>query len=342
MMKPLFTSAISAGLALGVWLAWDAAGAADKRAVQEMAAAVAETVTGPRLANLERAFGEQAAAWEGRCQSLDGLREAFNSASDAWARIEPFASGPLSRKSRRERIYYWPDPRNAVTRGLNALLDGEGETGLTPQNMADASVAAQGLPALERLLFSQDGSGSAPDALSARECAVGLAISRNLRTIAADALAEWSEPEIGDLAKIRATRAMPGKAVEAASAVLGDVATSLRVMEDRKIPPLFGGKGVIPDEKKAESWRSHRSARDLLLNVEALQAALEAIAPFAPEAAAAANEKLAGAAAALADPNDPNRGVNVIAAINNAKYYVVDVLTGELGVALGFNSLDGD
>jgi predicted lipoprotein len=256
--------------------------------------------------------------------------------------MEPFASGPLSRKSRRERISYWPDPRNAVTRGLNALLDGEGESGLTPQNVADASVAAQGLPALERLLFSQDGSSSAPDALSARECAVGQAISLNLRTIAADALAEWSEPEVGDFAKIRATLAMPDKAVEAASAVLGDVATGLRVMEDRKIPPLFGGKGVIPDEKKAESWRSHRSARDLLLNVEALQAALEAIAPFAPEAAAAANEKLADAAAALADPNDPNRGVNVIAAINNAKYYVVDVLPGELGVALGFNSLDGD
>lgn len=342
MMKPLFTSAISAVFTLGAWLAWDAA-AADKRAVQEMPAVVAETVTGPRLAELESAFAKQAAAWEeGHCQSLDGLREAFNAASDAWARMEPFASGPLSRKSRRERISYWPDPRNAVARGLNVLLDGEGESGLTPQNMADASVAVQGLPALERLLFSQDGSSAAPDALSARECAVGQAISRNLRTIAADALTEWSEPELGDLAKIRATLAMPDKAAEAASAVLGDVATGLRMMEDRKIPPLFGGKGVIPDEKKAESWRSHRSARDLLLNVESLQAALKAIAPFAPEAAAAADEKLADAAAALAAPNDPNLGVNVIAAINNAKYYVIDVLPGELGVALGFNSMDGD
>lgn len=341
MMKPLFTSAISAVFTLGVWLAWDAA-AAEKRAVQEMPAVVAETVTGPRLAELESAFAKQAAAWEGHCQSLDGLREAFNAASDAWARMEPFASGPLSRKSRRERISYWPDPRNAVARGLNVLLDGEGESGLTPQNMADASVAVQGLPALERLLFSQDGSSAAPDALSARECAVGQAISRNLRTIAADALTEWSEPELGDLAKIRATLTMPDKAAEAASAALGDVATGLRMMEDRKIPPLFGGKGVIPDEKKAESWRSHRSARDLLLNVESLQAALKAIAPFAPEAAAAANEKLADAAAALAAPNDPNRSVNVIAAINNAKYYVIDVLPGELGVALGFNSMDGD
>ena len=342
MMKPLFTSAISAVFTLGAWLAWDAA-AADKRAVQEMPAVVAETVTGPRLAELESAFAKQAAAWEeGHCQSLDGLREAFNAASDAWARMEPFASGPLSRKSRRERISYWPDPRNAVARGLNVLLDGEGESGLTPQNMADASVAVQGLPALERLLFSQDGSSAAPDALSARECAVGQAISRNLRTIAADALTEWSEPELGDLAKIRATLAMPDKAAEAASAVLGDVATGLRMMEDRKIPPLFGGKGVIPDEKKAESWRSHRSARDLLLNVESLQAALKAIAPFAPEAAAAADEKLADAAAALAAPNDPNLGVNVIAAINNAKYYVIDVLPGELGAALGFNSMDGD
>ncbi len=344
MAKPVFAKAI--GAALAVALAWaqmpSAATAQGKREVSALPAAFAETVTGPRLAQFSAAFDKQAAAWDAGCESTGGLREAFNEASDAWARMEMFTSGPLSRKNRRERISHWPDPRNAVARVLKTLLEGEGEAGLEPEQIAGASIAVQGLPALERLLFPDNDTKDAAGALSQRACAVGNAIARNLQTIAADALAEWSAPETGDLARTRAVRMSPAKAGEAASAVLGDIATGLRILEDRKIPPLFGGKGAAPNEKAAEGWRSHRSERNLLLNVETLQSALQAIEPFAPEACAAALAKLADAAAALAQPGDPNRGAAVIAAINNARYYAVDVLPGELGVALGFNSLDGD
>ena len=53
-------------------------------------------------------------------------------------------------------------------------------------------------------------------------------------------------------------------------------------------------------------------------------------------------EKLREAAGALAAKSDPNRAIAIQAGINNARYYAVDVLPGELGVTLGFNSLDGD
>lgn len=332
---------ISAGcVALGLFSASGLA--AEKRNVNEMPVVFAEAVTAPRLAELDTAFHAQADAWNSGCQSIEPLRGAFNDASDAWARMEMFASGPLVRQSRRERIAYWPDPRNAVTRGISALMQGEGQSGLSPQDIEDASVAVQGLPALERLLFSQSEQGGNTDALSERACAVGRAIARNLSAIVSGALTEWKAPQTGDLDKLRAGTATKGAADAATSAVLGDLVTGLRILDDRKVPPLYGGKGVLPNEKKAESWRSHRSERDLLMNIKSLQAALDVLRPFAPEATVAANEKLAAAAAALQGKEDQNRGVTVIAAINNATYYVVEVLPSELGVALGFNSLDGD
>lgn len=313
----------------------------DTHDVTKLPMVFADKVTGPRLAALKTAFEKQAEAWEAGCQSPEQLRQAFNTASDAWAQMEMFRAGPLSRQSRQERIFYWPDPRNAISRGLKTLLSGSGE-GLKPEEIAGASVAVQGLPALERLLYGDRGSVDENATLTARQCAVGTAIARNLRTIATNALAEWTAPETGDLAKITAASAKPDKAKEAATAVLGDIATGIRLVEDRKMPPLYGGKGVVPNPKSAESWRSKRSERDIALNVDALTAALKVVEPFAPEAAAAANEKLADAAAALAGPPDPNRAVTIIAAINNAKYYVIDVLPGELGLTLGFNSMDGD
>ncbi|MEZ5899967.1 MAG: imelysin family protein [Hyphomicrobiaceae bacterium] len=339
-VRAAFVFGLFAVIALGVTA--EICAADDAHDVTKLPTVFAEKVTGPRLSGLKAAFVKQAEVWEEGCQSQRKLREAFDVASDAWAQMEMFRSGPLSRQSRQERIFYWPDPRNAISRGLNALLSGSGEEGLKPEEIAGASVAVQGLPVLERLLYGGRGSVDEKATLTARQCAVGTSIARNLRTIATNALAEWTAPETGDLEKIKSASAKPDEAKEAAAAVLGDIATGIRLVEDRKMPPIYGGKGVVPNPKSAESWRSKRSERDIALNLEALAAALKVVEPFAPEAAAAANEKLADAAAALAGPPDPNRAVTIIAAINNAKYYVIDVLPGELGLTLGFNSMDGD
>jgi len=303
----------------------------------EIVPAVARSVIAPGFAALKVAFAAQSAAWQTGCANPSHLREAYHSAADAWAQAELFRSGPLSKQTRAERIDYWPDPRNATDKGLKALLAAPATPSL--QTIAEASVAAQGLPALERLLF---GEGAPVPALGEKECAVGGAIAENLTALATALDTEWNDPQAGEVHRLEGIAHDEVKAREAVVALLTDLATGIRVIEDRKLAPLLGSKGAVANPKAAKSWRSGRSVRDIAQNLAALDKAYAQIAAYAPQAVASVREKLQEAAAALQATADANRVVAIQAGINNARYYAVDVLPGELGVTLGFNSLDGD
>ncbi len=307
------------------------------RDVTTLAADVSRHVIAPGFVALDKAFSAQAEAWKSDCTNPATLREAYDTAADAWAQVEFFRTGPLSRQTRAERIDYWPDPRNATEKGLRALL--AADVAPSPQTIADASAAAQGLPALERLLFPD---GEAAGALGEKECAVGRAIAQNLSGLSHELDREWHDDATGELQRLDAVSKDDGRAREAAVALLTDLATGIRVIEDRKLAPLLGAKGAAANPKAAKSWRSGRSMRDITQNLAALDKAYTEIAALAPQAAASVKEKLHEAAVALEAPSDPNRAIAIQAGINNARYYAVDVLPGEIGVVLGFNSLDGD
>src|SRR5205823_7679797 len=92
---------------------------------------------------------------------FDEARDAYRRTADAWTEIEFVRYGPISDDFRVDRLNYWPERKNATARGLAALLTKEGSADLAPARFAENSVAVQGLPALERLLFE----GTAPDFL---------------------------------------------------------------------------------------------------------------------------------------------------------------------------------
>ena len=297
-----------------------------------LAATVSHRVIAPRVAALKDAFGTQAAEWDKGCQDPELLRASYQKAADAWAQVEFFRAGPLSKQTRAERIDYWPDPRNATAKGLKALL--EVPEAPSVKIISEASVAAQGLPAIERLLYAE---GEAPKVIGEKACAVGRSIAHNLASLALTLDAEWSDAATGELHRLDGLTANDAKASEAAVAILTDLATGIRVIEERKVPPLLGH-----NPKAAKSWRSGRSIRDIEQNLDALDKAYTQIAAYAPQAAASVKEKLHEAALALKASEDANRAIAIQAGINNARYYASDVLPGEIGVTLGFNSLDGD
>lgn len=325
-------------LVLVAMLAAGQAQAADaKRDIKDLMATVASEVIAPKFAALNKAFASQSETWAKGCGDAGSLRAAFGSAYDAWANVEFFKSGALAKQTRAERIDYWPDPRNSIDKGLKALLSAQSAADITPAKVAEESVAVQGLPALERILYT----GDAPAAvIDDKACAAGQAITQNLAAIARTLDTEWSDSEIGGVARMKALD--DAKAREAAVALLTDLATGIRIIEDKKLAPLFGAKASPPNPHAAKSWRSGRSERDIAENIASLVSAFEVIKTFAPDAAASVVEKLQDARAALAATDDPNRPIALLAAINNAKYYAIDVLPAEIGVTLGFNSLDGD
>src|SRR5207247_4902359 len=83
------------------------------------------------------------------------LQRAYLATADTWSQIEFLHYGPIGEEFRAERLSYWPERKNATAKGLAVLLEKDGVADLTPEMFVKNSVAAQGLPALERLLFDE-------------------------------------------------------------------------------------------------------------------------------------------------------------------------------------------
>ena len=72
---------------------------ASATAVATLAATVSRSVIAPRVAELNHAFGAQAAEWDKSCQDPESLRASYQKAADAWAQVEFFRAGPLSKQT---------------------------------------------------------------------------------------------------------------------------------------------------------------------------------------------------------------------------------------------------
>ena len=287
------------------------------------------------------------------------LKKTYNDACDAWARAQLVKTGPIGLFLRYDRFAYWPEARNVTQRTLDALLASKDPKDLAADTLAHDSVAAQGLTALERLLYD----GDKPEALlkaqgdaAARRVAVGEGIAANLALISKETLAEWTAPD-GVRAMMSANK--PWKSIfadapEAARLLLTDLATIYRIMHDVKILPVMGKSAEEAKLKSAEAWRSGRSTRDLALNLEASEAMAK---PFLASATAAHRNRLnalfatAGKAMAAVPGDlgeaaaDSKKRPQVEAArlaIKAVQTELIKNLPGDLGIILGFNSLDGD
>ncbi|MGP1614243.1 MAG: imelysin family protein, partial [Pollutimonas bauzanensis] len=85
-----------------------------------------------------------------------GLRDGYAQLVKSWSGIEFLRFGPLVAANRYEKINFWPDPRGITLRQAQGLL---AQPSAVPDAIALAShsVAAQGLPALEYLLYRDGG-----------------------------------------------------------------------------------------------------------------------------------------------------------------------------------------
>jgi hypothetical protein len=126
---------------------------------------------------------------------LKAAQSAFRTAAQALATIEPIRFGPNREQSRLERLLLFPDPKGLVRRQVEkALAEGDGRI-LSAEALYERSVALQGLPALELVLFGEDaGAVAGRGEESARRCGFARAIAENIKGIA-DAIARaWSDP----------------------------------------------------------------------------------------------------------------------------------------------------
>jgi predicted lipoprotein len=289
--------------------------------------------------------------------SQDGfaaLRVAFDSVSGAWMQAEMFRTGPLEQEQRAERFLYWPERRNIVDKQLSALLASLDPQQLAPAQFAHATVAVQGLPALERLLYGD----SARQILSAgpeqkARIAVIQAITHNLEILARELAVAWEKAA-------DKPGAFSQDSTEAATQAYGDVLTEIQIVADRKVASVLGKEIDKARPSNAEQYRSGRSLQNLRLNLDALKTAVLGPDGFAtrlpPDKAALKGEiakafdQAISAAAAVPDPldaavTDPEKRKSVealLAAANALRDLMTQQVPPALGLTVGFNVMDGD
>lgn len=314
-----------------------------------MLARLAETVLVPRYEALATVAEAQEREWDRFCAApgaagLADLRAAYRRAADAWSAIELVRYGAAGEDFRADRLSYWPERKNATARGLAQLL--ADTVDMTPSRIRQASAAAQGLPAIERLLFGDpapgprdfEGSGE-----GGRRCDAGRAIAGNVARLAAEMRDGWRKlaPRLGE----------PGRSDEAARRLATDLMTAFQVARDIKLLPPLGQDPGSARPRLAEGWRSGRPATALVLSIEAAEAMARAmLAEAGPSNALLAirqarriAEGLPRDFAAFAHDTAARRqGLLLFDALGGARDALLAELPPALGISLGFNSLDGD
>ncbi len=195
--------ALLALLALAVPLARQAA-AQDASAREELRREIARDLVVHHALPRYEALTAETAALDGAARTfcadptpdgLDAVHEAYADAFEAWMAIQHVRFGPVMREDRYYRLEYWPDKHGQGGRQLRKLFASGDLSAMTPETLADKSVALQGFPALERILYGKNAESrlTSGDETAAGLCRFATAITGNLKAMAAATETEWRD-----------------------------------------------------------------------------------------------------------------------------------------------------
>lgn len=325
--------------------------AAGERDPRPTATGAIEGFVRPGYGALAEAARAHAAAWAGFCgerkrEGLAGLTRSYQRLADAWGRIEFLRYGPIGEDFRAERIDFWPDKRNATTRGVAALLAADAAEP-TAATIKSASAAVQGLPALERILYDPGATARlvGPGTEGARACAAGRAIAGGVAAMADEVTAGW-----GPIAREVATD--PALAREVSARLVTDLLSGFQTLIDAKLLP---GMGKTAEAARPEAFQGRRAGRvregfarplagmeDLarhLVGGETGAATLLATLTTARSVAEGLPDDFADG---LGQPKRRMRAILLLDALRGAQDVALADLPPLVGVTVGFNSRDGD
>ena len=286
--------------------------------------------------------------------TLAAMQEAFHAAMDDWQSLSHIHFGPITYFNWNFRLQYWPDERNSGSRQLEALLAATDPAALEADSFARQSVGVQGFPALESLLFGEEALSQLQE--GAYRCRVVQAIATNLADIAEGVHARWRD-EFRSTVAGGAEQDYYEDARDATVDFYKALVENLRKYKEQKLDAALGESPEAARVRRAESWRSERSLRNLRLNVEALATLYQGTEPALALAMPPADRELiAGHLAALLQRTRtlPDALVGLaetpaghaqlvdVAAHMDALYEALEAGLKNTDLYLGFNSLDGD
>ena len=207
--------------------------------------------------------------------SLGAGRKAFASAVAAWSKVEILRFGPIVADHRYESLLFWPDPKGLGNRQIRDALAKHDESVTKPEALAGKSVALQGLPALEYLLYGDGAEAlAAPSEDSAFRCAFARAVATNSADIAKSVAEDWragSPYEKSFLAPGPDTT--PYRAPKEVTLELFKSFTAgIELVRDQKLGKPLGATAAEARPQLAAFWRSGQSLANAAGNLEGVRA----------------------------------------------------------------------
>ncbi len=319
----------------------------------------------PRYDALVVATGSLDAAAKSYCAAptsrpVTELQAAFGATMDAWEDIQHVRFGPVDWFFRSQRFAFWPDPRNTIGKQMGEVLSKHAAGSIDADLLAKGSVAIQGLPAMERLIFGEEAAKlkSGPDA--AYRCHYVEAIAINLARIAQDTRAAWREGGDKAFAAVMLDTTKPDapyrEEQEATLELFKALYLAVELASDHKLARPLGASANDARPRLAQAWRSERSLRNIQRNLLAARDLyLTAFAPAVTDKAldSAIREafgRVLITASALKQPLETavqDKTARPLAEKLAAEALALKKLLGDrlppaLDIPVGFNALDGD
>lgn len=322
----------------------------------------------PRYETLAQASGRLKEAAEGFCAGehpIEPLHSAYDEAMDAWMAVQHIGFGPAELFMRSYRIQFWPQARGKFESAVAELLATGEPSALTPEALRNASVAAQGLPAIEVLLYAPDADFPGDRGHGVSRCDVLVATSANVAEMTAGLLTDWTggeRPFTGILGNPGPDNPYFETAEDATLVLFKSLYAGLELILTAKLRPVLGNSAEAARPELAESPLSGRSARNIVLNLRSLEEMYDGGGTGFAEAVrdradTELDELLSKAfrmtretAESVKDPmTDSVRSPQerpklekLAVQVQALKQIVQTRLADALGLGVGFNALDGD
>jgi predicted lipoprotein len=293
--------------------------------------------------------------------ALKDAKDAFAASVGAWSKVEILRFGPVTQNQRYERLFYWPDPKGLGLKQVREALANEDETVTAAQTLAPKSVALQGLPALEELLYGDGADTLAKGGNAAFRCRFAASIAANVDNIAKEVVEGWSDG--APFTKVYLDPTPSDPVYHASKEVTLDLfkafGSSIELVRDQKLGKPLGAKPEEAKPKLAAFWRSGLTFANAAGNLEGVRA-LFAHGGFAQVVAGEspgvedsilfdldhAIEVLGGMDKPIADiVKDEGLRAKLEAlrvSLKSAGQTAGDMISRGAGLAFGFNAMDGD
>ena len=289
---------------------------------------------------------------------LEASKSSFIDTMAAWQAIQNVRFGPVEISERHYSMQFWPDKKNHIGKRLKQLITSQDSASLG-DSFTTLPISIKGLPAIERLLFSEN--LLSDDKTSLFECEVLNRISLEVHTVTKALATEWQNQMVPQFNDAKQLDGYFEDDIDAATTLLKALVEPIEHIRDLKLQRPLGSDIKHTNGKRLESWRSKQSKQNLEYNLASLK---QFYTLAGTNGEATSLRKLIGKDALLIDklfeqtehalnriatpmhesietPSGFAAASELLESLTQLHQQLSSTLT-EMGIHLGFNSRDGD